>query len=463
MGGSSSKPIEAPTFTPDLSKATLSVEEVQRQLAEASSKAAEAAQVAAQEASYSAWGTAKWLIYGLLTIIVLGGIAFGVWYILYATGVTNKNPGDPSGYSQAGPATTLSILTATQSGIDVAPVLRGMIKTDSIYLSPVLSAGIMSASAGTITGLKAGDKLTIQYKFSDEDVVRNVVYDDDVVPIDISTAQRPDTGGNPMPQATRKPTSSGGKMGATAPTGQSFFGSMYNSLFGSSGSSGDQLPYAKDASAEAVVPAGNAPSAGNSYGMQWWMFVNDWNYKFGQDKHVISRHDSTNYSIMNPEVSLHPTDNSLKISISVFPDSSGGSSKAQPAPAGHSSATDDVFICEVPNIPLQTWFSVSMSVFGRNLDVYINGKLVKSCVLTGVPKPAVGDISLNKNGGFSGYLCGFYHYTRMLQPNDAQAFYSAGTSCSSVGKGKQGNASQQGMFKFGLFDASGKEVSQYVL
>jgi hypothetical protein len=238
---------------------------------------------------------------------------------------------------------------------------------------------------------------------------------------------------------------------------------MYNSVFGSSGSSGDQLPYAKDASAEAVIPAGNAPSAGNSYGMQWWMFVNDWNYKFGQDKHVISRHDSTNYSIMNPEVSMHPTDNSLKISISVFPDSSGGSSKAQPAPAGHSSATDDVFICEVPNIPLQTWFSVSMSVFGRNLDVYINGKLVKSCLLTGVPKPAVGDVSLNKDGGFSGYLCGFYHYTRMLQPNDAQAFYSAGTSCSSVGKPKQGNASQQGMFKFGLFDASGKEVSQYVI
>ena len=48
--------------------------------------------------------------------------------------------------------------------------------------------------------------------------------------------------------------------------------------------------------------------------------------------------------------------------------------KSTPAPAGHSDFTDDVFTCEVPNIPLQTWFSVSATVFGRNLDVYIDRK-----------------------------------------------------------------------------------------
>jgi hypothetical protein len=109
---------------------------------------------------------------------------------------------------------------------------------------------------------------------------------------------------------------------------------------------------------------------GGDYGYQFWMYVTDWNYKFGQEKHVMSRDDPTNTAIMNPMITLHPTDNTMKISVSVFP-SSGDSSKAEPAPAGHSGATDDVFVCEIPNIPLQTWLAVSVTVSTRNLYVYL--------------------------------------------------------------------------------------------
>ena len=182
----------------------------------------------------------------------------------------------------------------------------------------------------------------------------------------------------------------------------------------------------------------------------------------GKDKFIISRNDSTNSNINNPEVSLHPTDNTLKISISIFPESNNAS-KTEPAPAGHSGATDDVFICEIPDIPLQAWTSVSLTVFSRNLDVYLNGKLVKSCFLSGVPKPASGDIVLNKNGGFSGYLCSFYHYPRMLVPSDAQTFFGQGTSCTAATNPSTSSKLTGYGFKFGIYDAAGKEVNQYVL
>lgn len=125
------------------------------------------------------------------------------------------------------------------------------------------------------------------------------------------------------------------------------------------------------------------------------MFVNDWSYKFGEDKPVIVRNDPTNPAIMNPNITLHPTDNSLNIGISVFPNEAGSADTT-------GTSNDDVFTCTVPNIPLQTWFAVSMTVFEKNLDVYINGMLVKSCALPGVPKPATSDIQLNPDGGFSG-------------------------------------------------------------
>jgi hypothetical protein len=33
--------------------------------------------------------------------------------------------------------------------------------------------------------------------------------------------------------------------------------------------------------------------------MQWWMFINDWNYGYGKDKVILKRSDPTNSQIMN--------------------------------------------------------------------------------------------------------------------------------------------------------------------
>jgi hypothetical protein len=190
------------------------------------------------------------------------------------------------------------------------------------------------------------------------------------------------------------------------------------------------------------------------------MFVKDWNYGYGKDKSVVYRPDAGNSSVANPNISLHPTDNTLRVSVSIFPSSEGGSGKSVPAPAGHSGSSDDVFVCDVPNIPLQSWFSVSTTVFERNLDVYIDGKLVKSCFLTGVPKPAVGDIQLTPGGGFSGRVCDFYHYPRMLTPADTLTFWSGGTKCRNIPDDSKGSGSGYSV-KFGVHDTLGKEVQEY--
>jgi len=213
------------------------------------------------------------------------------------------------------------------------------------------------------------------------------------------------------------------------------------------------LTTAKDAKEVSTVSVADNGDGG-AYGYQFWMYVSDWNYKFGKDKHVMSRDDPSNSAIMNPMISLHPTDNTMKVSVSIFP--SGDSSKAEPAPAGHSGSTDDVFVCEIPNIPLQTWLAVSVTVSTRNLDVYLNGKLVKSCFLSGVPKPVAGSVTLNKDGGFSGFMCAFYHYAKMLVPSDAQSFYGSGVPCNVPG------TSTNYKVTFGVNDTKGEVVSKYM-
>lgn len=197
------------------------------------------------------------------------------------------------------------------------------------------------------------------------------------------------------------------------------------------------------------------------YGISWWMFIKDWNYGYGKEKTVLQVTDSKN---ANPKVTLHPTDNSLKVTVGLF--GNKDSANGEPVPATDSESSDSVYTCEVHDIPLQTWIPVSISIFGRNLDVYVDGKLVKSCFLPGVPKPISGSIVLSPDGGFSGFTCDVKKVDNMLTPQDVAAYASAGNSCRNniTAKGEPSSAigSATGYsVKFGIYDTIGKKIKEY--
>jgi hypothetical protein len=396
MGSSSSK-ISIPTF--DETKASVGFGDVQ----DYQNQVSQTFNQAMADASRSS--TTQNIFIGILSVIVLYLGYTYLWPTL--AGVGSK--------------TTISTKSLN---IESASLQTSKGKTD-------VSSKVINKSTGTalhITvdksiGAEEGDELTVKYQYVGEN-----------------------------PAST---TAAFGKTIDIVPGGQS----SSSSSWWNSGKSTNQLPVAKDATKLTTVNASSAPMSDGkegSYGYQYWMYITDWNYKFGEDKGVISRSDPTSSQIMNPNISLHPTDNTLKISVSVFP--SEKTSKNEPAPAGHSGSTDDVFICEVPNIPLQTWVAVSVTVNSRNLDVYLNGNLVKSCLMTGVPKPAAGDIQLNAGGGFSGWMCSFYHYDKTLEPSDAQSFFASGVPCSVPGT----TPPPSSKITFGFFDTKGKEESKYV-
>jgi hypothetical protein len=384
-------------------------------LAEAQSVAAATAATAAS----SAWATAKWIIIVLISLGIIAGIGAGIYY-----------------WQDIQPKLqdTLQIISAQINGKDVTSSLNSQVKGDAIHIP---RGGLGGLEGSPLPGGTGGINQII-YKFSSDPAPTTATINDLNEDIDISAANRELFSNKKVKTVPKQ-----------APT-------LWNKLTSVFSGSANQLPVAKDATVASTVPSGSAAvSDKGDYGMQYWMYIKDWNYNFGKEKHVISRSDSSNSAIMNPNITLHPTDNTMKISVSVFPSTSGGTT-AEPTPVGHDGSSDDVFVCEIPDIPLQSWFTVSMTVFDRNLDVYINGRLVKSCLLSGVPKPAAGDIIMNNAGGFSGSLCGFYHYPRALVPSDAQAFYSAGSSCQVTQDSKN-----KSWFNFGLYDAKGKEIKKY--
>jgi hypothetical protein len=475
MGLFASKPQESkpPTslFAPDYSKATLTGEDLARQLWTASETAKKAAADAVEKAKSGDSKIIQFIVMGFgLIILVLGGIlAYDAAAVHWGWSTALlPAPTKPAGGGSSAPSSNILYVESARYGpdcsvppptgyTDVTSALQAMISSQTNIPSFLVGWNELGFQEDPYPNQLS--KLTVQY------YVGQNMFNYVSAPMGSMLPAIP-SGGSPAipaPCGFKSAPPGGNQSAPVSAPPPPFLGKLYSSIFGSG--SGDLAPSFHDATTSAIIQGNRAPLSSQkdgAYGMQWWMYVKDWNYGYGKDKSIVVRPDVTNSSVLNPSISLHPTDNSLRVSVSVFPSTSGGTSTSTPAPAGHSGSTDDVFICDVPNIPLQTWFAVGVTVFGRNLDVYIDGKLVKSCFLTGVPKPAVGDIQLTPGGGFSGRICGFNHYPKMLTPSDTAAFWSAGTSCRNKTPDTGAASSATGYsVKFGVYDSLGKEVQEY--
>jgi hypothetical protein len=451
MGASQST---LPVIQQDLSSfATIPLEkaqEAQQALAEQAQNIA--AQAAAATSPFAKLKFGFWIVVGVAVLASV--VIFADWSMFKISGkdflgIWKAPPPtvDPSKFLYIDKATYAS--ADGKNSKDVTSVVQGMV-TNYALPSFVVSPTALKLTDKDVPRSPAQNvnKLTIEYHIGSGASGGMQT----AVPVSVNDAE-------PTPTLPSSMTA----IPATAQT-PSVLSRVWGTITGA-GTSGNLISGSShDATSTATVSANDAPLSAEdrgTYGMQWWMYVNDWNYGYGKDKAVIKRTDSTNAAIANPSISLHPTDNTLNISVSLFPSKDGSTGKSEPAPVGHSGMSDDVYVCSVPNIPLQSWFSVGVTVFGRNLDVYIDGKLVKSCFLPGVPKPAAGDIQLTPAGGFSGHICNFYHYSRMLNPVDASDFYSSGTSCTAMTTPSAVSKATGYSVKFGVFDSTGKTINQY--
>jgi hypothetical protein len=68
----------------------------------------------------------------------------------------------------------------------------------------------------------------------------------------------------------------------------------------------------------------------------------------------------------------------------------------------------------VPDIPVKKWVNVMIRCQNNVIDVYINGTIVRSHKLHGVPKQNYGNVYVGADGGFSGYLSNLFYYNRAL-------------------------------------------------
>lgn len=142
-------------------------------------------------------------------------------------------------------------------------------------------------------------------------------------------------------------------------------------------------------------------SEGMSFTYNFWMYIADWQYRFGEKKTIFNK------GMNGPEVSLAANQNSLGVNIRTFADASGET-------------------CGIDNIPLQKWVNLAIVLDNRTLDIYVDGRLERSCVLRGVPRLNKSPIKFVPDGGFYGQLSKFRYFNRPISPDEAYSVYSQG-------------------------------------
>lgn len=84
--------------------------------------------------------------------------------------------------------------------------------------------------------------------------------------------------------------------------------------------------------------------------------------------------------------------------------------------------------CDLVNIPVQRWVHVVITLVNKTVDVYLNGKLSRSCTLNEIPKFNGGDIHINQDGGYRGELSDLLYVNKAIGPTEIYNLYLAGNN-----------------------------------
>lgn len=162
-----------------------------------------------------------------------------------------------------------------------------------------------------------------------------------------------------------------------------------------------------------------------------WIFINDYTYKSGDFKHVF--HKGNNNIVpgsfnaeSNPTGGLNTPLNGPGLYIMPRQDDAVNGNVAGLRIIMNTFDQIDNNI-DIKNIPLHKWVNVIMRVTKQGqLDVYINGALVKRLMLKSVPRQNYGDVFVSLNGGFDGNTASLRYFEKAIGTNQVQSIFEQG-------------------------------------
>jgi len=159
-----------------------------------------------------------------------------------------------------------------------------------------------------------------------------------------------------------------------------------------------------------------------------WMFVNDFTDNQNKFKHVFHKGEG------NPGTNgIYGPNNGpgLYITPLLVDNAKGNLAGLRIVMNVHGADISQTYIenVDIANLPLHKWVNVIIRVSKQGqLDVYINGTLVKRHMLSGVPRQNYGDVYVSMNGGFDGNTADLRYFEYALGTNKIQNIVNKGAN-----------------------------------
>lgn len=227
---------------------------------------------------------------------------------------------------------------------------------------------------------------------------------------------------------------------------------LYQFLFGTTGLEGKTVINGiRDARPDApyITLANSLPAIyeGGEYTLNGWIYINDYSIRRGLNKHVFSIGGS---SFLTLAVFLGPYKNSLNVRVHTKitpPGATAVGASANPSP---SDSAEDLSIrnlnnifqtvqqdsgllglnrpCDIPSVDMQKWIQITVVLNNKTCDVYMDGKLARSCILPSFFKVDKSNLSLRvcEYNGFGGFVSNVSTYNYALNPEQVWRLYMGG-------------------------------------
>ena len=225
---------------------------------------------------------------------------------------------------------------------------------------------------------------------------------------------------------------------------------LYQFLFGATGLEGKQVinTILPASPSTALVTSGKDLPAfyeGGEYTVNAWIYINDYSFNQGHNKHILQLGGDSFSTLL---VYLGPYKNSLHVRVHTKENTSTVQ-PASPNPSAEDSSdllTAD-FVksrftsienesslynptrpCDIPSVDMQKWIQVTVTLNNKICDVYVDGKLARSCILSSFFKVDRNNLrlSLVDYRGFGGFISNVSSYNYSLNPEEVWRMYMAG-------------------------------------
>ena len=137
-----------------------------------------------------------------------------------------------------------------------------------------------------------------------------------------------------------------------------------------------------------------------AYSYTFFIKINNLDYKYGHEKEIFYKGGNKKNEFHNPRVILDKKLNNIKIIIDTY-----RLIQTDPLDTKHYSEE-----CIIEDIPIQSWVFIGIVLHNKTLDIYVNGKLVKSKTLEKLPKESKSFIKYGDKEGFDGSLNQLIYY-----------------------------------------------------